>query len=155
MGTPPIDEVVWSITRGHYTSEELSTISDAIRRRKSRDGYQTLDELVVGQEVRITNIGTGAKYLNGAHARVVEIGRSRVLVQITEMRNSPAFRDGRQGRFRRGTKVYLHGQNLEPILEGTWERQQRIGGELLAARNVTDTNPFEDLDPADIGEELE
>lgn len=103
------------IKTGHLDSH-LDTIQKAVRERQRRVGYRTLDELHVGQEVRIKGIGTGAKYLNGAIGIVTDVKRTRVLVRLTRV-GSNGYRGSQ--RFTAGTQVYFHGQNLEPtFIEG-------------------------------------
>ena len=129
--------------RSGQLDNSLDALTVAIRERRQRAGKHTIAELTVGQDVRIKGIGTGAKYLNGALARVVSVGHSRVLVQITNMDHDPmagmSFSRNPVRRFRTGTRVYLHGENLEPayVDASAEEVDERHPLQLLGAIDVT------------------
>ncbi len=129
------DNIVAAIELGSMSETDLDRIDKAVRYRRKRLAAVKLWELRPGQKCRVKNIGTGAKYLNGALVQVVNVGQSRVLVRILEVGSNGQYGTYRRQRFDVGTQVYLHAENLGPyeVIDGKAEKVN-----VLEIEDVTD-----------------
>lgn len=128
LNTPTLTEVVSALRNGTFDADaDLTELEHEIELRRKRAERRLLHELDYGDIVRFHGMGMGAKYLEGALARVVDVKMKRVVVQVTEMRISE--REQRGKRFQVGSRIITYPSHLRKVnvVEGT----SRPAAELL------------------------
>jgi len=126
------------IGRGRF-DRSLSQFEEAIRRRRERVAQKFADELVVGDRVKLKDIGMGAKYLNGAPATVTGHAIKNVKVSIDRSWDTRRY----------SHDLRIPPENLERLLPSE-EKSVAMGVERALGREPT-MSESQEYEAGDIG----